>query len=126
MAKRVLIADDDETNRDLIRKSLAKESLELFEAIDGNEALTRARELNPDLIILDIMMPGKSGYEVCEELKNSKSTAAIPVLFLSARSGALTRQTVATAGGDEFMAKPFSPRELRELVREMLHLTIAP
>jgi DNA-binding response OmpR family regulator len=122
VAKRVLIADDDETNRDLITRSLDKDDIETYEAVDGREALAKAREIMPDLIILDIMMPVKSGYEVCEQLKASPSTSAIPVLFLSARSSVTTRQTAVNAGGDDFMPKPFSPRELRDRVRKILGL----
>jgi len=122
MTKRVLIADDDETNRDLIVKALAKDKFETFLAVDGQEALDKARELVPDLIILDIIMPAKSGYEVCEQLKASPATSAIPVLFLSARSGPTTRQTAVNAGGSDFMPKPFSPRDLRDRVRQLLGL----
>lgn len=119
--KRVLIADDDETNRDLIRKALRKDRWEVVEARDGVEALTLARDEKPDLLILDIMMPVKNGYEVCEELKRLPATASIPILFLSARHGPATRESARAAGGDEFMEKPFSPRELRELVEKMMN-----
>jgi len=120
MAKKVLIVDDDEINRDLIRKALKNEALELHEAIDGAQAIDKAREVGPDMLILDIMMPGKTGYEVCREIKEVPGLENIFILFLSARQGIANRNTAGSCGGDDFMAKPFSPKELREKVRQIL------
>jgi DNA-binding response OmpR family regulator len=121
MAKKVLIADDEDNIRELVRVSLEDEGYELFEARDGNEAVKKARELAPDLMILDVMMPGKVGYQVCEELKSDPKTKGIYILFLSARGGKpLSEMTGKMQGGDEFMIKPFEPMELRDRVKEAL------
>lgn len=116
MAKKILIADDEDNVRELVRVSLEDEGYEIHEAREGNEALAMAKSLKPDLIILDIMMPGKTGYEVCEELKQDPATRSAYVIFLSARGKAASERTGKQKGGDEFMVKPFEPKELRERV----------
>ena len=85
MAKKVLIVDDDEFTRSLLRDSLKDEDVDLFEATDGEEALEMVKELKPALIIMDVMMPGKSGYTVCEEIRQEPGADGIHVIFLSAR-----------------------------------------
>lgn len=120
MAKKILIADDEENIRELVRASLEDEGYELFEAIDGNEAVAKARELKPDLMVLDVMMPGKVGYQVCEELKADAATRGIYIIFLSARGKPLAEMTGKMRGGDDFMVKPFEPAELRARVAKGL------
>jgi len=120
MAKRILIVDDEDDIRELVHVSLEDEGYEIYEASDGNEALAKAREHRPDLVILDVMIPGKTGYEVCEELKKDPQTKNVFVLFLSARGKAASQLTGKTKGGDEFMTKPFEPGELRRMVRKAL------
>ncbi len=111
--------DDNEENRVLVVRSLKKEGFDLHEAKDGYEALAKAREIKPDLVILDIMMPGMTGYEVCEFLRKTEQNKHTPILFLSARTGAVSRYSAQMAGGDAFMEKPFSPKEIREKVKLM-------
>jgi len=118
--KKILIVDDDEDNRDLIRKALKKEEFEVHDSGEALEALDRADKIMPDLLILDIMMPIMNGYEVCEKIKSNPATKDILVLFLSAKRSETVKQSVEFSGGDDFMEKPFSPKELRAKVREML------
>ena len=122
MPKKILIADDEDNIRELVRVSLEDEGFELYEARDGNEAVEKARQIKPDLIVLDVMMPGKVGYQVCEELKSDPATSHVFVLFLSARGRPVAEMTGKMTGGDEFMIKPFEPAELRQKVRKGLGL----
>jgi len=117
---RILIADDAENIRELVRVSLEDEGYEIFEASDGNDALEKARKLKPDMVILDVMMPGKTGYVVCEELKADPATKHIFVLFMTARGSPLAQATANQRGGDGFMAKPFEPAQLRDKVKKAL------
>ena len=87
MPEKIFIVDDNFINRKLLAEILKKEGYALLEAQDGEEAVELALKEIPDLILLDIMMPKKDGYEVCEELKNSAVTANIPIIFLSAKTG---------------------------------------
>jgi len=120
MGKRILIADDDDNIRELVRVTLEDEGFEMEEAADGNEAVAKAKQFRPDLVVLDIMMPGKVGYQVCEELKKDPATKDVYVLFLSARGKPVSEQTGKMYGGDAFMIKPFDPKELREKIKAAL------
>jgi DNA-binding response OmpR family regulator len=120
MAKIILIADDDDNVRELVRISLEPGGYEIHEAVDGNQALKMALELKPDLMVLDIMMPGKVGYQVCEEVKKDPEAKKAFVILLSARGSAVARQTGAELGADAYMGKPFDPDELMKLVEKAL------
>jgi DNA-binding response OmpR family regulator len=116
---RVLICDDEPVLRDLVRASLDP-SYELIDARDGDESLRLARELRPDVIVLDMMMPGKSGLEVLEELRADSELAGTRVVMLTARAQSVDRLAAATSGADRYVAKPFSPIELAATVIELL------
>ena len=118
--KRLLIADDEDGIRALVRMTLDVESLEILEAADGNEAVTLARDTLPDLILLDVMMPGRSGFEVCRTLKSDPATAAIPVVMLTARAQTADREEGRAAGADDYLTKPFSPIELLHKIDDLL------
>jgi DNA-binding response OmpR family regulator len=120
MAKKILIVDDKEFIRQAIKICLQIEPYEFYEAGDGVEALNLARTVNPDLIILDIMMPGMTGYRVCKELKNNPETKNIIIVFITARGEASVEATVKTSGGDDLIPKPFDPKELRNKVKKLL------
>ena len=122
MKKKILIVDDEKRVRDLVKATLEvqSEDLDIFEANDGKEALIKAKEIIPDLIILDVMMPGVSGYQVCKEIRKMPEAASTIVLFLTARGGELSEKTVEISGGDDIMTKPFNPIELRLKARKML------
>ena len=102
--KKILIVDDEESTRRLVRLTLGEDGYQLEEAEDGQQALAKAREFKPDLVILDLMMPDQWGYRVCEELKQDPATCQARVLILSGRSSHLSQKLGNLKGGDEFMA----------------------
>ena len=120
MAKKILIADDEEMIRNAVKLSLENEGYEILETNDGREALEMATKFLPDLVILDIMMPGMNGYRVCQELKSKTITGKIIVLFLTARDTDKASHAVHDSGGDDLLGKPFTPSELRGKVKELL------
>lgn len=118
--KKLLIADDEEGVRTLVRMTLELDSFEIFEATDGHRALELAREHQPDLIFLDVAMPGLSGLDVCRELRKEDATARIPVVMLTARAQETDRREGLEAGADHYFTKPFSPVALLSKVTEVL------
>lgn len=108
----VLVVDDEPDVVDLVRYGLTRAGHEVFSAADGQSALRLARERRPDLIVLDLMLPQMSGQEVCRELKADPATADIPVLMLTARGLPAERVAGLELGADDYVTKPFSPREL--------------
>lgn len=119
-AKTILVCDDEPVLRALIRESLSEGDFDVVEAEDGEEALSTARAARPDVILLDMMMPGRSGLEVLGEIRGDAELAAVPVIMLTARTQAADREAIAVAGADRYLAKPFSPRELISVVEEVL------
>jgi CheY-like chemotaxis protein len=115
----VLVCDDEPVLRALVRASLDP-VYQVAEACDGNEALALAKELRPALIVLDMMMPGKSGLDVLEQLRADPALSGTPVLMLSARAQAADRAAAAASGADRYLAKPFSPMALAVTVAELL------
>jgi DNA-binding response OmpR family regulator len=120
MTATILICDNEEPLRALVRASLDGDGHELLEARDGDEALALAREARPDLIVLDMMMPGRTGIDVLRDLRADPSFADTSVIMLTARAQVADRAAAAEAGADRFLAKPFSPLELGALVDELL------
>ncbi len=119
---RILVVDDTPTNRKLLRAMLAKQGYEILEAGDGCEALRLAREAAPDLVLLDVMMPVKDGYEVCAELKDDPATAPIPVIFLSAKTEPQDKIKGLELGAVDYVTKPFSRGEILARVRMQLEM----
>jgi CheY-like chemotaxis protein len=123
---RILIADDNLQNRELLEAYLADEGHEMLMAADGRQTLDVAMESQPDLILLDIMMPKLSGYEVCEKLKSDERTKNIPVLMVTALRDMADIEKAVAAGADDFLSKPVHRLELRTRVKSLLrvrHLT---
>ena len=121
MTKKVLLADDEEDILMLVSATLGGDDrYSLILARDGEEALTRAREENPDLIFLDVMMPKMDGFEVCEQLKSNDETKGIRVVMLTALAQEFDRQRADEVGADFYFTKPFSPTALLEKVDELL------
>jgi len=116
----VLVADDEQALAEAVAVTLEMKGLETAIAHDGDEALVMARALQPDLVILDVMMPGRSGIEVCATLKTDPSTGSIPVILLTAKAEKSDRMVGMAAGADEYLTKPFSPTDLLTLVDEVL------
>jgi CheY-like chemotaxis protein len=111
----VLIVDDTETNIDVLLDLL--NDYDVIVAISGQSALEVAYEENPDLILLDIMMPVMDGYEVCEKLKNDETTKNIPVVFITAKTDEDSIERAYEVGGIDYVTKPFKPRELLARVK---------
>ncbi len=120
MRQKVLVCDNEDVLRALVRAALDTSDYDLFEARDGDESLELARAERPDAIVLDMMMPGKTGLEVVAELRADDQLASTRVLMLTARAQAADRDAALAAGADRFLAKPFSPLELMTVVEELL------
>ena len=114
---RVLVVDDEEPIRDLVRGYLAREGYEVATEADGARALERLRADRPDLVILDLMLPGLDGIEVCRELRTFTNAY---VLMLTARGEEVDRIVGLSIGADDYLTKPFSPRELVARVKALL------
>ena len=122
----VLIADDD---RDIVRfveVNLRLEGFEVITAHDGQDALTKALDVQPNLILLDVMMPRMDGYEVCTKLRADGRSAHIPVIMLTAKGSVNDRVVGLEVGADDYVTKPFSPRELVLRVDSVLRRTQEP
>lgn len=117
--KTLLIADDEDGVRALVRMTLEGGDYEIVEAADGDEALALARERHPDLMLLDVMMPGLSGVEVCRTLKDDPATADLRIVILTAKAQDADREEGLTAGADDYFTKPFSPLTLIRKVDEV-------
>ena len=116
----VLLVEDDPDIRHLVAYKLAKGGLDVIEAEDGSTALAVARRTRPDLVILDVRMPHKSGLEVCRELRDSPRTADVPIIMLTARARPQDIDQAYAAGATSYVVKPFSPRGLLEQVEAAL------
>ncbi len=117
---RVLVIDDEAPIRLLCRVNLEAEGMEVLEASDGPTGLEKARNEEPDVILLDVMMPGLDGWQVAEELLDSDSTSAIPIVFLTARAEVRDRARGLDLGGIDYVTKPFNPIELAPLVLDLI------
>ncbi|WP_295187691.1 response regulator transcription factor [Sediminibacterium sp.] len=111
-AKQILIADDEPDILEIIRYNLEKEGYEVHTAKDGNEAIEKAKQLYPDLIILDIMMPRKNGVEVCQILRTQPSFQDTLIIFLTAMSDESSQIKGLETGADDYISKPISPKVL--------------
>jgi DNA-binding response OmpR family regulator len=116
----VLAVDDDHVIRGLLQVNLEMEGYDVITAVDGQDALTKISERCPDLILLDVMMPQVSGWQVVERLKADVSTRDVPVIFLSARAMEADIRKGLELGVDRYVTKPFDPIDLMDLVGELL------
>jgi DNA-binding response OmpR family regulator len=117
---RVLVIDDEAAIRLLCRVNLEAERMLVDEAADGREGLEQARSTRPDVILLDVMMPGLDGWQVAEELVADERTKDIPIVFLTARADFRDRERGLEAGGIAYLTKPFNPVELAALIEDLL------
>ena len=115
--KRVLVVDDDEKTVELVKLYLNRDGYKVITAYDGEEALRLAREARPDLIVLDLMLPGIDGLEICRTLRQESD---IPIIMLTAMTTDEDKLTGLDIGADDYVTKPFSPRELAARVRTVL------
>jgi PleD family two-component response regulator len=118
----LLYADDHEHMRLMVRDLLQASGHEVALAADGASALARLREREPDLLILDVSMPGLSGFEVCRAVKDNPFTSRVPVLMLTGEADVDQKVTGFEAGADDYLTKPFDPRELRARVSALLRI----
>ncbi|WP_068922241.1 response regulator transcription factor [Planobispora rosea] len=116
----VLVAEDDSDIRDLIVFKLEQAGHTVIAVGDGASALRLARERPPEIVLLDVMMPGMSGVEVCRELRRHPETAGLPIILLTARAQESDVAKGLTAGADDYIVKPFSPRVLADRVHSVL------
>ena len=120
MNKKVLIADDEQNIVISLEFLMKREGFEVLVANDGDEAIQRIRAERPDLVLLDVMMPKKSGFEVCQEVKADPALAAVRILMLTAKGRDTEVAKGLALGADAYMTKPFSTRELVDKVRSLL------
>jgi two-component system, cell cycle response regulator DivK len=118
--KTVLYVEDNEFNRKIVRHLLARTAYRLVEATDGEAGVTTAREARPDLIIMDIQLPKKSGLDATRELRADPATAGIPIIVITSFALAGDEQKAKDAGAAGYLAKPYSPRELLQMIRNLV------
>ena len=121
--KRILVVDDEKQIVDIVRAYLSREGYQVMAAYDGPGAVDMARRENPDLVVLDLMLPGLSGWDVCRKLRQE---SAVPIIMLTAREEVADRIVGLELGADDYVSKPFDPRELVARVRAVLRRGEAP
>jgi len=119
---KVLVVDDEIYIIHILDFSLSMEGYEVFSALDGQEAIEKAREVKPDLIVMDMIMPKMDGYVACKQIKTDPLTKHIPVILLSAKGRSINGKIAREVGAVEDVSKPFSPRKLIERVNAILEL----
>jgi len=117
--KKILIADDNENIREALTYLLEDEGYKLWMAKDGAETLEKARDVRPDILFLDIMMPIMNGYEVCRVIKSDPELKNIYVIMLTAKGQAAEQESGRSVGADEYIVKPFSPMEVLARIKKI-------
>jgi two-component system alkaline phosphatase synthesis response regulator PhoP len=120
MKEKILIVDDEKDIVKMLDYNLKKEGFRTISAYDGEDALDMAAREHPDLIVLDLMLPGVDGLEVCKALKKESKTASIPIIMLTAKTQELDKVVGLELGADDYVTKPFSPRELIARIKAVL------
>jgi two-component system cell cycle response regulator DivK len=120
MSKRILVVEDHEDNRQILRDLLGSADFKMIEAWDGEAGLTAAAAENPDLILMDIQLPGMDGYEVTRRIKANPKLRAIPIIAVTSYALSGDEDKAKEAGCDAYIAKPYSPRQLLAKIREYL------
>ncbi|TET68183.1 MAG: response regulator [Dehalococcoidia bacterium] len=118
--KRILVVDDEPHAIRALTFILKKEGYDVYSALNGEEAMARVRESKPDLMFLDVMMPRKNGFEVCQEIKDDPGLSDIYIIMLTAKGQEKDREKGLSLGADEFITKPFSLTDIVARVRELL------
>ena len=118
--KTILIVEDEPDIRKLVHYNLTQERFKVIEAEDGEKAFKLVQREKPDLIVLDLMLPGLSGLELCKQLRGRPESARLPILMLTAKAGEADRVVGLEMGADDYLTKPFSPRELVARVKAIL------
>ena len=121
--KRVLVIEDDKDIIELVKYNLEKDGFQVAASVDGATGLAQVRKTPPDLLILDLMLPKLSGLEICKEVRKDVSLNRLPVLILTAKGEEADRVVGLELGADDYVTKPFSPRELVARVKALLRRT---
>lgn len=121
--KKILVVDDEPDVLELIKSRLELNNFDVVTALNGEEGIRKAIGENPDLILLDVLMPEKNGYEVCQELKNKPETALIPIIFLTAKGRIPDIYEGIRLGASEYVVKPYNPQELLDKINQALKIT---
>lgn len=121
MAKRILLVEDSPAHLQLMQAALSNRGYDLLVAEDGERALSQARLHKPDLILLDVVLPKVSGFQVCRQIKNDADLRAIPVIFVSSKTQEFDRYWGLKQGADGYITKPFRPEDLAAEVEARLH-----
>lgn len=117
---KILIVEDEANIRQLVRYNLEKEGFQIIEAVDGLQGVKLAKIEKPDLVLLDLMLPEMDGLEVCRNIKGNTGTSSLPIIMLTAKSEEIDKVIGLELGADDYMTKPFSPRELVARVKAVL------
>ncbi|MDP9792297.1 two-component system phosphate regulon response regulator PhoB [Catenuloplanes nepalensis] len=117
---RVLVAEDDPDIQQLVMYKLGRSGFETMAVADGAAALAAVRRFRPDAVLVDVRMPGINGIELCRELRRTPVTAKLPIVMISAQGRPQDRELAYAAGCDDYLVKPFSPRDLVERVQKLL------
>jgi len=120
VSKRILLVEDDPSAIRLVSYTLEQEGYEVLTASNGLEGLRKAREENPDLLVLDVMLPGIDGFEVCRRLRADAETAGLPILMLSAKAQEIDKTTGMKMGADDYLSKPADPADIVARVASLL------
>ena len=123
MPSRILVVDDEKDIVDLVAYNLEKEGYETLKALDGESALRLIRTKSPDLVVLDLMLPGIQGLEICKRIRKDPETAAIPIIMLTAKGAEIDRVIGLEVGADDYVTKPFSVKELLARIKAVLRRT---
>jgi CheY-like chemotaxis protein len=116
----LLVVDDEDVVRTVLRLILVRAGYEVSEAENGEDALLKVREEKPDLMILDVMMPGMDGFAVCEQIRSDPETADLPIIMLSARTDSRSRNRSKSVGATKYLTKPQTPEQLLFHIGEIL------
>jgi two-component system alkaline phosphatase synthesis response regulator PhoP len=117
---KVLVVDDEPDVVEILSYNLTRENYKVYKAYNGSDGLRVAHEVHPDLVIMDIRMPGVNGIEACRQMKQDADTRDIPVLFLTADADEYTTMNAIEAGGDHFITKPIRPQILMGMIAELI------
>src|SRR5437867_10707820 len=124
MADLIMVIEDEKEIRDLVRYNLERAGFRVTAVGDGEEGLKRLFASRPDVLVLDLMLPGRNGLEILREIRDEPSTRDLPVLVLTARSAEMDKLLGFEHGADDYLTKPFSPRELVARVQALLRLRV--
>lgn len=120
MQRKVLVVEDDPDQLEVIRSTLKAAGFAIGTAANGIDALLKTRSVSPDLIVLDLMLPGLNGLDICQSLRQDPNTASVPIIMLTGLHGQFGRFAGLEAGASEFLYKPFDPDQLIAKVEELL------